>query len=164
MSLITQFGLKRLAIPVTRLLSSRTDQSLNSYGDSSMPDKLYKTIELEIKSSEPAVLRSYEKFISTAASHMGVTVGDVWFQPRATRERWLSVLKSIFIYRKHLVQYEIRSYHLWMKLHKLTGSTADTFIEYIQRMLPEGVGLKVTKISIEPKPAHLTQNPDPVEK
>ena len=33
-----------------------------------------------------------------------------------------------------------------MNFHKLTGSTADTFIEYIQRNLPEGVAMKVTKV------------------
>lgn len=158
MSLLSQLSVKRLLPPFVRLVSVKPDQTLNSYGDSSMPDKLYKTIELELKSSEPAVLKSYEYFVTTAANHLGVTVGDVWSQPKATRERWYAVLKSIHIYRKHLVQYEIRSYFTWIRLHKMTGSTADTLIEYIERMLPEGVALKVTKISIEPKPAHLTQD------
>ena len=30
-----------------------------------------------------------------------------------------------------------------MTLEKLTGSTADTYLEYIQRNLPEGVSMKV---------------------
>lgn len=131
-----------------------------NYGDASMPDKLYKTIELELKSSEPAVLKSYEHFVTTTARQLDVPIGEVWSQKKPSRERW-TVLKSIHIYRKHLVQYEIRSYFTWIKLHKLTGSTADTLLEYIQRMLPEGVAMKVTKISIEPKPAHLT--PDAVK-
>lgn len=37
-----------------------------------------------------------------------------------------------------------------MKFAKLTGSTADTFLEYIQRNLPEGVSMKVTKVSLIP--------------
>ena len=30
-----------------------------------------------------------------------------------------------------------------MTLKHLTGSTADTFLEYVQRNLPEGVSMKV---------------------
>lgn len=36
-----------------------------------------------------------------------------------------------------------------MNFHKLTGSTADTFLEYIQRNLPEGVAMKVTKVLLK---------------
>ena len=39
----------------------------------------------------------------------------------------------------------------------MTGSTADTFLEYIQRNLPEGVALKVYKTAIEPIPQHISQ-------
>jgi hypothetical protein len=35
-----------------------------------------------------------------------------------------------------------------MTFEKLTGSTADTFLEYIQRNLPEGVAMKVTKVCV----------------
>ena len=31
-----------------------------------------------------------------------------------------------------------------MTLKHLTGSTADTYLEYVQRNLPEGVSMKVT--------------------
>ena len=34
------------------------------------------------------------------------------------------------------------------QLKHITGSTADTFLEYIQRNLPEGMCMKVTKVSI----------------
>ena len=33
-----------------------------------------------------------------------------------------------------------------MTFEKVTGSTADTFLEYIQRNLPEGVAMTVTKV------------------
>ena len=36
-----------------------------------------------------------------------------------------------------------RTYYHFMTLEKLTGSTADTYLEYIQRNLPEGVSMKV---------------------
>jgi small subunit ribosomal protein S10 len=42
-----------------------------------------------------------------------------------------------------------------MEFKHLTGSTADTFLEYIERNLPEGVALKVYKTAIEPLPQHL---------
>lgn len=32
-------------------------------------------------------------------------------------------------------------------LEKLTGSTAETFLEYIERNIPEGVAMKVSKLS-----------------
>lgn len=63
------------------------------------------------------------------------------------------------IYRKHRVQYEIRTHYRFLQFHKLTGSTLDTFLEYIERNLPEGVGLKATKIEIQSLPDHLKTKP-----
>ena len=34
-----------------------------------------------------------------------------------------------------------------LQLKHLTGSTADVFLEYVERNLPEGVALKVTKVT-----------------
>lgn len=61
----------------------------------------------------------------------------------------LTVLKSVHVHKKHRVQYETRTYYRFMDFAKLTGSTADTFLEYIQRNLPEGVAMKVTKVSLD---------------
>lgn len=55
------------------------------------------------------------------------------------------VLKSAFVHKKHRVQYETRTYEKFMDLKHLTGSTCETVVEYLQRQLPEGVGMKVTK-------------------
>lgn len=123
------------------------------YGNPVMPDKLYKTVELEMRGAEPAVLKSYQTFILMAARHLDITVGHRWGS-KPKKQRW-TLLKSVFIYKKHFVQYEVRTHYKWIQLHRLTGSTADTFLEYVERMLPEGVALKVTKISIEPMPSHL---------
>lgn len=149
--------LKRLITSNSRAYCSAVEKSAitANYDASEMPDKLYKTIELELKSAEPAVMKSYEKFVRLSAGHLGITVGEVWDLRKPNYQR-KTLLKSVFVHRKHLVQYEIRTHYKWMQLHKLTGSTADTFLEYIERMLPEGVALKVTKISIEPLPSHLT--------
>lgn len=59
-----------------------------------------------------------------------------------------TVLKSRHVHKKHRVQYEFRTYFRLIDFEKLTGSTADTLLEYIQRNLPEGVAMKVTKVII----------------
>lgn len=145
-------------------LSSRAFCTPASFNEASeMPDKLYKMVELEIKSAEPAVMKSYETFIEQAAGHLGVKIGKIWQGGRNKYNvKRYTVLKSVFIYKKHMNTFETRTYYKWIQLHKLTGSTADTFLEYIERMLPEGVGLKVTKISLEPMPSHL--KPEEVQK
>ncbi|XP_042093226.1 small ribosomal subunit protein uS10m isoform X10 [Ovis aries] len=40
-------------------------------------------------------------------------------------------------------------------LEHLTGSTADVYLEYIQRNLPEGVAMEVTKTRLEQLPEHI---------
>lgn len=67
---------------------------------------------------------------------------------KAIHER-LTLLKSIFVHKKHRVQYERRTYYRYIDVFKLTGSTADTFLEYLQRNLPEGVAMKATRVRYE---------------
>jgi small subunit ribosomal protein S10 len=66
---------------------------------------------------------------------------------KSTKER-LTLLKSVHIYKKHRVQYEVRTHRASLELNHLTGSTADTYLEYVQRCLPEGISMKVTRVSI----------------
>ena len=54
-----------------------------------------------------------------------------------------TLLKSAFVHSKSRVQYEIRTYLWLIRLERVTESTRDTFLEYIQRNLPEGVAMKV---------------------
>lgn len=42
------------------------------------PDKLYKKLEIELKGIDPAVLKSYSWFATTAAQHLGIEVGK-WY-------------------------------------------------------------------------------------
>ncbi|XP_012267752.2 28S ribosomal protein S10, mitochondrial [Athalia rosae] len=116
-----------------------------------LPDKLYKEIELEVRGNDTAVLRSYAQFTTMAANHLGIKIGKNWGPRKAKHER-LTLLKSVQIYKKHRVQYETRTYYRFIHFHHLTGSTADTVLEYLQRNLPEGVAMKVTKIEILPIP------------
>nr|SVE74523.1 EOG090X0GP9 [Daphnia barbata] len=104
-------------------------------------DTLYRSIEIEIASGEPAVLLSYEWFASYTAKQLGITVGKCWAPPKPHHNR-LTLLKSIHIYKKHRVQYEVRTYFRHMTYERLTESTLKTFLEYIQRNVPEGVAVK----------------------
>lgn len=53
-------------------------------------------------------------------------------------------------------QYEWRTYFRIIQFKYLTGSTADTFLEYIERNLPEGVAMRVSKHQLEQLPDHLS--------
>lgn len=68
-----------------------------------------------------------------------------WTLRKPIHER-LTVLKSVHIYKKHRVQYETRTYYHFVQYSRLTGSTANTLLEYVQRNVPEGVALKTTKV------------------
>ncbi|CAH2096939.1 unnamed protein product [Euphydryas editha] len=118
-------------------------------------DKLYKRVELEMRGIDPAVLLSYSWFCIAAASNLGIEVTKSWALRKAEKERH-TLLRCVHIYKKHRVQYEIRTYFRFLHLQRLTGSTCDTFLEYIERNLPEGCALKVTKVECQKMPDHLT--------
>uniref|UniRef100_A0A1B0FBF4 Small ribosomal subunit protein uS10m n=1 Tax=Glossina morsitans morsitans TaxID=37546 RepID=A0A1B0FBF4_GLOMM len=122
-------------------------------------DKLYSKLEIEIRGVDPAVLKSYSWFATTAANHLDIEVGKCYSARKASKER-LTLLKCVHIYKKHRVQYEIRTYFRYMNFHKLTESTLDTFLEYIERNLPEGVALLATRTEIQEIPEHLRQPPN----
>lgn len=116
-------------------------------------DKLYSLVEVECRSHEPAVLRSYQTFVSATAAHLEISVQDILW-PKKQIYRW-TLLKSVHVHKHHRVQYEVRTHFLIMKFARLTGSTADTFLEYIQRNLPEGVSMKVTTHELQKLPQHV---------
>nr|CAG4637449.1 EOG090X0GP9 [Ceriodaphnia reticulata]SVE73271.1 EOG090X0GP9 [Ceriodaphnia reticulata] len=132
----------------TRVLTIGSDRAvLEKMQSDHKQDSLYKNIEIEIRCAEPAVLKSYEWFTTYAAKQLGVTIGKCWAPSKAHHNR-LTLLKSIHIYKKHRVQYEIRTYFRYMTFERLTESTAGTFLEYVQRNVPEGVAMKVTKCKL----------------
>lgn len=81
-------------------------------------------------------------------------LGHRWSLRKSEKDR-LILLKSAFVHKKHRVQYEVRTYFRFMQFYKLTGSTLDTFLEYIERNLPEGVALKATKVELQMLPDYL---------
>ncbi|XP_072394465.1 small ribosomal subunit protein uS10m [Diabrotica undecimpunctata] len=117
------------------------------------PDKLYKFVELELRGNDPAVLKSFSKFAVTTGNHLDINTKS-WTLRKPNHERY-TVLKSVHIYKKHRVQYEHRTYYSFVQFKHLTGSTADTVLEYIERNLPEGVALKATKVEIQQIPEYL---------
>lgn len=77
-------------------------------------------------------------------------------EPPRKIERF-TLLQSVHIYKKHRVQYEMRTLYRCLELEHLTGSTADVYLEYIQRNLPEGVAMEVTKTQLEQLPEHIKE-------
>lgn len=77
-----------------------------------------------------------------------------WEPYRSIKRRTL--LRAAFVKKKYRVQYEFRTYFRSIELKHLTGSTADTFLEYVERNLPEGAALKVRRRRLDKIPSHLT--------
>ncbi|KAF4524451.1 hypothetical protein B566_EDAN011873 [Ephemera danica] len=117
-------------------------------------DALFKRVHLELCAHEKAVLQSYCTVLTTAANHLDIKTGEMIMSRKPIKNR-LTLLKSVHIYKKHRVQYEVRTHKAALTLHHLTGSTADTYLEYMQRFLPEGVNMKVTRVALEAIPDYL---------
>ncbi|KAM8777761.1 small ribosomal subunit protein uS10m isoform 1-T1 [Rhynchonycteris naso] len=118
------------------------------------PDTLYKRLSVLVKGHDKAVLDSYEYFAVLAAKELGISI-KVHEPPRKI-ERF-TLLKSVHIFKKHRVQYEMRTLYRCFELKHLTGSTANVYLEYIQRNLPEGVAMEVTKTKLERLPEHIKE-------
>ncbi|XP_061602905.1 small ribosomal subunit protein uS10m [Cololabis saira] len=108
-----------------------------------------------VKGHDRAVLDSYEFFATLAAKELGITLDKV-FEPPKEMERF-TLLKSVHIYKKHRVQYEMRTHYRCIELSHITGSTAQVYLEYIQRNLPEGVAMEVKKTAMEKVPDHILE-------
>ncbi|KAJ3606591.1 hypothetical protein NHX12_026112 [Muraenolepis orangiensis] len=119
------------------------------------PDSLFQKISVLVKGHDRAVLNSYEFFATMAAKELGITLGNV-FEPPKDIER-LTLLKSIHIFKKHRVQYEMRTHYRCLELFRVTGSTAEVYLEYIQRNLPEGVAMEVSKVAMMKVPEHILE-------
>ncbi|XP_025979061.1 small ribosomal subunit protein uS10m isoform X2 [Dromaius novaehollandiae] len=117
------------------------------------PETLYKRLSLLVKGHDKTVLDSYEYFAVLAAKELGISVEKVHRPPKKI-ERF-TLLKSVHIYKKHRVQYEMRTHYVCLELKHLTGSTAAVYLEYVQRNLPEGVAMEVKKTKIETIPEHI---------
>ncbi|CAM4782630.1 unnamed protein product [Rotaria magnacalcarata] len=111
-------------------------------------DELYKRLCVEVRGHDPAVLESYERFVRLVSTELAVQLVNVENPPFFT-ERW-TLLRSKFAKKKYWREYEIRTYYKKFNFKHITGSTADTFLEYVQRNLPEGIMMIVERVRLEP--------------
>ncbi|XP_059148286.1 small ribosomal subunit protein uS10m-like [Physella acuta] len=128
-------------------------QPVRFFTPASIKDQLYRQIRLEMKGHDSAVLKSYLQFTTTAAQELGLQIARIYEPPRVYTR--MSLLKSVFVHKKHFHQYEMRTLYKVLELQHLTGSTAKTFLEYIERNVPEGIAIKVSKYELESMPAHI---------
>ncbi|XP_077088145.1 small ribosomal subunit protein uS10m-like [Siphateles boraxobius] len=117
------------------------------------PDTLYQRLSVEVKGHDRSVLDSYEYFATLAARELGLTLEKV-FEPLKHIDK-LTLLKSIHIFKKHRAQYEMRTHRRHIQISRITGSSARVYLEYIQRNLPEGVAMEITKTAVEKIPEHI---------
>lgn len=59
------------------------------------PDKLYSKLEIELRGIDPAVLKSYTWFATTAADHLGIEKGK-WYV-LITSSHWMTLLSFSFL-------------------------------------------------------------------
>ncbi|XP_032226262.1 28S ribosomal protein S10, mitochondrial [Nematostella vectensis] len=130
----------------TRLFSSQAESTTED-------ERLYSLISVKVKGSDEAVLKSYTHFVTRAANLLNIDISGRIVLP--TRKERYTLLKSPHIYKKHRAQYEIRTHGRMLQLKNLTCNTADVFLEYIQRNLPEGVSMSVEQTALEPMPEYL---------
>lgn len=114
------------------------------------PDVLYRSLWVKCIGHEPQVLDSYETFVRQAAGHLDIDYVRTEEPFRFIRHKTL--LASRHVHKKYRVQYEYRDYYRNIMFKNLTGSTADTFLEYIERNVPEGVWMIVEKHKLSELP------------
>ncbi|KAJ0026817.1 hypothetical protein NQD34_017817 [Periophthalmus magnuspinnatus] len=119
------------------------------------PDILFQKVSVLVKGHDKSVLDSFEFFATMAAKELGLSLGKI-FEPPKDIER-LTLLKSVHIFKKHRVQYEMRTHYRCIELNHVTGCTGQVYLEYIQRNLPEGVAMEVTKTAMEKIPDHILE-------
>ncbi|KAL1275583.1 hypothetical protein QQF64_035206 [Cirrhinus molitorella] len=117
------------------------------------PDVLYQRLSVRVKGHDKAVLDSYEFFATLAAQELGLNLQKAFEAPKHIDK--LTLLKSVHIFKKHRVQYEMRTHYRCIQLSRVTGSSARVYLEYIERNLPEGVAMEVTKTAVEKIPEHI---------
>ncbi|XP_068432576.1 small ribosomal subunit protein uS10m [Clinocottus analis] len=116
-------------------------------------DTLFQKVSLLVKGHDRAVLDSYEFFVTMAAKELGITISKVLEHPKDIDR--FTLLKSVHIFKNHRVQYEMRTHYRCIELSCITGCTAQVYLEYVQRNLPEGVAMEVTKTAMEKVPDHI---------
>uniref|UniRef100_A0A915PI91 Small ribosomal subunit protein uS10m n=1 Tax=Setaria digitata TaxID=48799 RepID=A0A915PI91_9BILA len=116
----------------------------SSFEQNSAPelDRLFKRIELEYRGHDKMVLKSYTTFLKAVCDHLEIDVVSIKVFPYVW---WIqNALRAKFAKKKNQLHYETRTHIRQFTIQNVTGSTASTFLEYIQRNIPEGVAMKVS--------------------
>ncbi|VDK73579.1 unnamed protein product [Onchocerca ochengi] len=105
-------------------------------------DRLFTRVQLEYRGHDKAVLKSYTTFLKAVCNHLKLEVVSIKVFPYVW---WIqNALRAKFAKKKNQLHYETRTHIRQFTIQNVTGSTASTFLEYIQRNIPEGVAMKVT--------------------
>lgn len=126
----------------------------------SRDDDLYRQLWVKCSGHEIGVLDSYEKFVRQVAQHLDIQYVTTESPHRIIKRK--TQLANRFVKKKYRVQYETRTNFRYMQFKNLTGSTSDTFLEYIQRNLPEGVLMITEKHKLAALPFDLVSDQKPV--
>ena len=118
-------------------------------------ERLVSLLTVKVRGADEAVLDSYTQFAQRAAKVLQLDTSGKIVLPMHVEKRTL--LKSPHINKKHRVQYELRTHARMFQLRELTGDTADIYLEYIQRNIPEGVSMSVEQTQLEHLPSFLQQ-------
>uniref|UniRef100_A0AC35TM32 Ribosomal_S10 domain-containing protein n=1 Tax=Rhabditophanes sp. KR3021 TaxID=114890 RepID=A0AC35TM32_9BILA len=125
-------------------------------------DKLFENIKLEYRGHDPAVLQSYSTFLTSVCKNLRVESTPVKVYPYV---RWVEcLLRSKFVHKKYKLHYETRTYIRELSIKNVTGSTASTLLEYVQRNIPEGVAMKVDYTEISQFPTSVSETMAKIKK
>lgn len=141
----------------TTFSSTSVEPKESSYEDIG---RLFEEVTLKVRGSDEAVLDSYTQFVRRAAITLNLDVSGKIVIPMHIEKRTL--LKSPHIYKTSRVQYELRTHARMLQVRQITGDTADIFLEYIQRNLPEGVSMSVEQTELETLPEFLLKPSDEI--
>lgn len=123
--------------------------------DEGRPDDLYRYLWIKCAGHEVSVLDSYEQFMKMAAENLNISYVRTEEPLRYIKRRTL--LASRHVHKKYRVQYEWRTYYRNLLFKNLTGSTLDTYLEYIERNVPAGVLLIAEKHRLAELPFDLNE-------
>ncbi|MGH0173035.1 UNVERIFIED_CONTAM: hypothetical protein FKN15_064440 [Acipenser sinensis] len=97
------------------------------------PDSLYKNVAVLVKGHDKAVLDSYQYFATLAAQELGINIDKVYEPPKKIER--LTLLKSVHIFKKHRVQYEMRTYYRCIEV-AMKNLPKTGFISQVLMQLP----------------------------
>ncbi|VVC94585.1 unnamed protein product [Leptidea sinapis] len=120
---------------------------INYYFMKKICDKFLKQTFLQICRTSPVVRSVLLSKFQSVRPVSSLTNNPI--KPVDINTSLLNELELDKLYKK--VELEMRG----IDPARLTGSTCDTYLEYIQRNLPEGCALKVTKVECQSIPEHI---------